>query len=355
MDRDDATHLLLSAQRFTSPRCPDRSRRADPPALARTPRPVRRPSRRRADRRRARAVGGRAGRRARDAQRHRRAARGPQRSVRRPGFRSQGALHAGHDLDARREPRWRQGTDASRTRSATSNGVPTSWWSSACCRCCAPALLDSDGGAEAEARRILGDSGAGGRSADGADTVDTPDDDVRAAALDTIGRWRMVVEDPFLSPDGREVARGVVRSCEALAVSPDLTDRAPSYTRPPVRLAGVMRGLRLGNRCRHDVHGCRVVPRGQRRGVPAGDVPERRPFGHLRRRATICSSPAPPNVGAPASRTGSPVSSSGDSAIPCRSCCPGSPYHADRLTALMARWVVDSVTEQVGERTGFAS
>ena len=33
-------------------------------------------------------------------------------------------------------------------------------------------------------------------------------------------------------------------------------------------------------------------------------------------------------------------------------CCPGPPYHADRLTALMARWVVDTVTEQVGERTG---
>ena len=59
--------------------------------------------------------------------------------------------------------------------------------------------------------------------AHGADTVDTSDDDVRAAALDTIGRWRVVVEDPFLSPDGREVARGVVRSCEALAVSRDLT------------------------------------------------------------------------------------------------------------------------------------
>ena len=76
-----------------------------------------------------------------------------------------------------------------------------------------------DGTAEAEARRILGDSGADGRMRMGL-APSTPDDDVRAAALDTIGRWRMVVEDPFLSPDGREVARGVVRSCEALAVTP---------------------------------------------------------------------------------------------------------------------------------------
>jgi hypothetical protein len=72
--------------------------------------------------------------------------------------------------------------------------------------------------AEAEARRILGDRGAGGRARMGLDAT-VSDDDVRAAALDAIGRWRLLGEDPFLSPDGREVARGVVRSCEALAVT----------------------------------------------------------------------------------------------------------------------------------------
>ena len=35
----------------------------------------------------------------------------------------------------------------------------------------------------------------------------------------TIGRWRVVAEDPLLDADAREVVRGVIRSCEALAVA----------------------------------------------------------------------------------------------------------------------------------------
>ena len=72
-------------------------------------------------------------------------------------------------------------------------------------------------GSEAEARRVLGDAGAEPNVRMGLPPA-TSDDEVRAAALDTIGRWRSVLEDPFLSPDGREVAQGVVRSCEAVAV-----------------------------------------------------------------------------------------------------------------------------------------
>ena len=44
-------------------------------------------------------------------------------------------------------------------------------------------------------------------------------DEIQTAAIDTIGRWRVVAEDPLLDGDAREVARGVIRSCEALAVA----------------------------------------------------------------------------------------------------------------------------------------
>jgi len=42
---------------------------------------------------------------------------------------------------------------------------------------------------------------------------------VREAALSAIGRWRSAAEDPLLGRDAREVAQGVVRTCEALAVA----------------------------------------------------------------------------------------------------------------------------------------
>jgi predicted GTPase len=69
---------------------------------------------------------------------------------------------------------------------------------------------------ELEARRVLGDAGAEAHVRMGLPPT-ASEEEVRAAALDTIARWRTVVEDPFLSPDGREVAHGVVRSCEAVA------------------------------------------------------------------------------------------------------------------------------------------
>jgi hypothetical protein len=37
--------------------------------------------------------------------------------------------------------------------------------------------------------------------------------------MTAIGRWRSVAEDPLLVKDAREVAHGVVRTCEALAVA----------------------------------------------------------------------------------------------------------------------------------------
>ncbi|MET0145814.1 MAG: dynamin family protein [Ilumatobacteraceae bacterium] len=42
---------------------------------------------------------------------------------------------------------------------------------------------------------------------------------VREAAIATIGRWRMLAEDPLMAKDGRDIASGVIRTCEELAVS----------------------------------------------------------------------------------------------------------------------------------------
>ena len=53
-------------------------------------------------------------------------------------------------------------------------------------------------------------------------------DDVRSAAITAIGRWRSVAEDPLLVKDAREVAHGVVRTCEALAVAGAVIASAPA-------------------------------------------------------------------------------------------------------------------------------
>ena len=67
----------------------------------------------------------------------------------------------------------------------------------------------------AEATRLMGESGpepwrrlavATGASAD----------ETRTACLLAIGRWRTVAEDPLLGRDSRELADGVVRSCEGI-------------------------------------------------------------------------------------------------------------------------------------------
>jgi hypothetical protein len=69
-----------------------------------------------------------------------------------------------------------------------------------------------------EARRMLGDDGPDPRMRLGLPS-DATTDDVRGAAITAIGRWRSVAEDPLLVRDAREVAHGVVRTCEALAVA----------------------------------------------------------------------------------------------------------------------------------------
>jgi hypothetical protein len=69
-----------------------------------------------------------------------------------------------------------------------------------------------------EARRILGDGGAGPDVRLGL-SVAASTDDIRSAAIETIGRWRVVAEDPLLTRDARDVVNGVIRSCEGLAVA----------------------------------------------------------------------------------------------------------------------------------------
>ena len=113
-----------------------------------------------------------------------------------------------------------------------------------------------------------------------------------------------------------------------------------------LRCPGTARGLRLGNRRRHDVHGCRGRATETSRCSRWRRIrsPSRRSSSRRRRGAVRAPAAAP---GAPATRTGSPASSSGDSAIPCRSCCPAPRTTPIRLTALMAKWVVD-----IGDRAG---
>lgn len=74
------------------------------------------------------------------------------------------------------------------------------------------------GEATIEASRILGDSGAAADVRLGLPAAASPEE-IREAAMAAIGRWRAIAEDPLLSGDARAVVRGVVRSCEALAVT----------------------------------------------------------------------------------------------------------------------------------------
>jgi hypothetical protein len=74
------------------------------------------------------------------------------------------------------------------------------------------------GEVEMEARRILGDGGADPAIRLGLPAAASPEE-IQSAALATIGRWRVVAEDPLLTRDARAVAHGVIRSCEALAMA----------------------------------------------------------------------------------------------------------------------------------------
>jgi hypothetical protein len=68
------------------------------------------------------------------------------------------------------------------------------------------------------ARRLLGDSGAVGHERLGLSPAASADE-VRSTAIETIGHWREVTDDPLLGKEAREVAEGVIRSCEALAAT----------------------------------------------------------------------------------------------------------------------------------------
>jgi predicted GTPase len=81
--------------------------------------------------------------------------------------------------------------------------------------------LGADG---VDARRLLGDQGPDPYLRLGLPPT-ASERDLAAAALLAVQRWRALAEDPFLTRQAREVAHGVVRSCEALAMVPARTAR----------------------------------------------------------------------------------------------------------------------------------
>ena len=173
----------------------------------------------------------RAGRRARAAQRHRRAAPHPRRPVRVAGRRC--SRPARRWRRCRRSPTCTAGRKGGScaTRSGTSSRPPTSSSRSGCCPSCGrdPSGLGDDG---LEARRILGDDGPDphvrlGLAADG-------DRRRRARGGDHGDR---AVARGRRGPAARAATRatspsGVVRTCEALAVA-GRADRASRGERRP--------------------------------------------------------------------------------------------------------------------------
>ena len=69
----------------------------------------------------------------------------------------------------------------------------------------------------AEARRVLGNDGHDAAIRLGLAPTSSPAE-IHDAAIAMIGRWRMLAEDPVMVHDARDVARGVIRTCEELAV-----------------------------------------------------------------------------------------------------------------------------------------
>ncbi|MGH3797473.1 MAG: dynamin family protein [Pseudonocardiaceae bacterium] len=69
----------------------------------------------------------------------------------------------------------------------------------------------------AEARRLLGDDGAAAALRLGLEPATDPDD-LRAAALESLGRWRRRAESPLSTRAVVDACRVVVRSCEGLLV-----------------------------------------------------------------------------------------------------------------------------------------
>jgi predicted GTPase len=79
----------------------------------------------------------------------------------------------------------------------------------------APSTLGADVG---EAQRILGNDGPDPRVRLGLPAAATTED-VRRAAIEAIKTWRSRAEDPLIDADARDVATGVIRSCEELATA----------------------------------------------------------------------------------------------------------------------------------------
>jgi predicted GTPase len=69
-----------------------------------------------------------------------------------------------------------------------------------------------------EARRLLGNDGPDPHARLVLRTTASPEE-VREAAITMIGKWRMLAEDPLINNEARDVARGVIRTCEELAVA----------------------------------------------------------------------------------------------------------------------------------------
>ncbi len=69
-----------------------------------------------------------------------------------------------------------------------------------------------------EARRVLGNDGPDPHARLGLRATASPEE-VREAAITMIGKWRMLAEDPLIDNEARDVARGVIRTCEELAVA----------------------------------------------------------------------------------------------------------------------------------------
>ncbi|MEJ2889774.1 dynamin family protein [Actinomycetospora aeridis] len=75
--------------------------------------------------------------------------------------------------------------------------------------------LHARGGADEEARRLLGGDGPAATARLGV-PPDAPDTDVRGLALDALARWRRAGEDPRAERARTDVARVVVRSVEGI-------------------------------------------------------------------------------------------------------------------------------------------
>jgi hypothetical protein len=78
-----------------------------------------------------------------------------------------------------------------------------------------PSALGDDA---AEAQRILGSDGPDPHARLGLPATATKKD-VWQAAMDAISNWRTRAEDPLMDNDSRHVARGVIRTCEELAMA----------------------------------------------------------------------------------------------------------------------------------------